>query len=486
MSLINERFVNGVIWQSSRQVLVFFLSFVTNILLARMLSPTDFGAFFLSVSIIELIYILGSWSLSIAIIQVPSLERSLVDTAFILSLFISSSIFFLTLVLSLVIRNLYSDLIATIVIIVAALRGIGLISSCYGAIVEREMHYKKFSVVQLFSRVGSMITSLFLAVMGAGIWSLVAKEAVIAFLELFGMRIISSWRFGWQFKLGHAKFLLSFGSKMIVSRGLESFLYWFPNFIIGNFAGTKALGYFSQAMRFADVGTQLSGPAINQVSLAAFSRLQAEKNKRSEVFSWTTYGLFRLLGAFSIVWLLLGEDILALLLGETWRPAGKILRSLFPYVAVVMVAENAKHLLYSSRAIGIVIKIRLAQIALFIGGLFILFPNYGLFGVAVAYDAMWVLALILSLWFAGQFVQFHASAIFIPPILSGTIVGVIFFLFRYHLYGNGFSNLLLLFAVGIVLGLYLGLLFIFEPKMMRRSILIIMNRFASNKVKTDR
>ena len=469
MSGLGRKFVNGTIWMSASQLVTYSLSFGGNIVLARLLAPDDFGVFALALSILAIFYILGSWSFSMAVIQAMEIDQKFFDTAYMLSLALGCALFALIAVASLFLKRFYSTRVVQILVILSALQVPALLSSCYSATLQRELEYREVSLVQIGARITSMVVAIVLAGLGFGVWSLVCKEALFAIGNFCGMWFISPWRFKWHFDPAAARHLFDFGSRMFVSRGLESFLSNFQGFIVGTVLGTTALGYFDRAIKLSQLGNTVAGPAVNQVSLVAYSRLQTSDDRLSRAFEVINYFLMRIFVLLAIMFFLFGENITVLLYGEKWHTAGNIVPLLFVYVVSLTIFGNVKHLLYSQGRVGEVVKVRAVQSGLLVLGMLVALQRYELVGAALVLDLLYLVGTALAFVYVKSCVNISLRQGLLAPVLAGLVAVVLFRVFQLFGQWIGGSAPMLVMAVSVAL-VYLGVLWLLERKRLQRDV----------------
>ena len=321
---IAKKAIYGTFWMAGISYVGFAINFVIQLVLVRLLVPEDFGLFALGLSIAEILFIFFSFSFSMAVVQIQEAE-SLFDTAFYLSLISGFLILLIGGVISICISPHYPFPSVLAFFILCALQPLQGCSSIYSASMEKELQFKKNAFVRGIATNFSGFGAIFLAYLGVGVWSLVGREMITALLMLMGMRWFSHDRFHQRFNRETAKKLLSFGYKMLFSRGLEIIYNRVPNFFIGTFAGTRALGLFSQTYYLATLPNTILSPAHQNVAFATYSKVQDDHEKMSKAFYITNYFFIRLLLPFMLVLLFYPSEILGILYGDKWIEASPML-----------------------------------------------------------------------------------------------------------------------------------------------------------------
>jgi len=489
---LGKRFVGSTMWIGAVQTGTYMLSFGANIILARLLAPEVFGIFALATSIQAIFYILGSWSFSVAVIQSDRIDQAFFDTAVVLSFGLGVILFFLAVAISYFLRTSYSPHVLQIFVVLAGLQIFTLLSGCFSATLHRELVYKKVSLVEIGANGVGLVVAIGLALSGFGVWSLVGKQIFQVTSRFMGTYLISPWRFRGGFELKRAKSLFKFGSQMFLSSGLETFLSNIQGILIGTILGTTALGYFDRAIKLSHMGNSVAGPAINQVSFAAYSRLQTSPAKIREAFDSINYFLVRIFALIGVLFFLIGDDFTVFLYGEKWQDAGKIVPFLSGYIVFMIFFDNVKHFLYSMAKIDAVIKVRSIQCVFLIVGLLLILPLYGLAGSALVITFMYLIGTVLALYFVKRFFDGDFGKmilhLFGPPLLAFSLVLIIrtSLFTNWNAMRNASDSLLinLLAQVVVAVVIYAGVLLILEGKRLLRDVgnLIQLTGLTSRKI----
>jgi len=466
---LGKRFIGGTMWFGAAQIGTYIISFIANIFLARLLVPQTFGVFALSTSVLSILYIFAGWSFSVAVIQTNKINQRFFDTAFVLSFGLGVIFLLLAIVISIPLKSFYSIQVINIFISLAGLKVLTLLSSCYTATLTRDLDYKPVSIVLICARLLGLLVALGLAWGGFGVWSLIGKQVVFAVIRFLGMRLISAWRFQWGFDLDSARNLFSFGSQMFMSSGLESLLANSQSFLVGTILGTTALGYFDRSIMLSHLGHSLAGPAVNQVSFAAYSRLQESSRKLGKAFETINYFLFRMFFLIGIVFLFFGDEIVIFLYGNSWQTSGQLMPFLSVYVMSMTIFGNAKHLLYSKALVGGVVKVRCIQSVLLIIGMIFILPKYGLIGASSLISMIYFIGVSLLFIYIYRILNLVVRPMVLPPILAAGMAVIIYYLSENWKMLPGNSSLPVWSILMIVI-VYLGSLLIIERKRLQNEL----------------
>jgi O-antigen/teichoic acid export membrane protein len=470
MSLAKKA-ISGALWTSGISYIGFFVTFCIQLILVRLLAPEDFGLFALGLSIAEILFIFFSFSFSLAVIQIQEAD-DLFDTAFYLSIFAGLVIVFIGGILSQALSSYYPERAIMIFAVLCAISPIQGCALIYTASMEKEMQFKKTAFAGSIASNLSAVGTVILAYAGFGVWSLAGKEIMRAVLMFFSTRLMSSYRFKRKFNRDTAKKLVSFGFKMVFSRGLEVLYYRAPQFFIGTFAGTAMLGLFSQTYYIASVPNVVLLPVTTHVAFSTYSKLQNDKDRMSEAFYITNYFFIRLLLPLMLVLFLYPKDVITILYGEKWTDASPILRCISVYAAFVPLFFNAKTFAYGSGKLIEVSKAYLLKTVLLAIGMTIALSVNKVYLVALSYSVSIIIGLFAVFSFLKKNgMDLRAVKLFLVPAAFSAVIAFIWPLVT-NIINMPFpqENVMRFVYLLVLYIVFVTALFLCEPKM-------VMNNF---------
>jgi O-antigen/teichoic acid export membrane protein len=450
---IAKKAISGALWMSGISYIGFAINFAIQLILVRLLVPEDFGLFALGLSIAEILFIFFSFSFSMAVIQIQEAE-DLFDTAFYLSIF--SGILILTIggIISIFISQFYPTSSVIAFFILCALQPLQGCSSIYSASMEKELQFKKNAIARGLATNISGFGAIFFAYQGYGVWSLVGREVISALLMLVGMRLFADYRFKGRFNKNTAKKLINFGYKMPFSRGSEIIYHRIPNFFIGTFAGTRALGLFSQTYYLANLPNTVLSPFSQNVAFATYSKIQGEKDKLNKAFYITNYFFIRLLIPLMLILFLYSKETLRILYGEKWLEGSSMLKYFAIYAVFLPLFSNIKILTYSLGRLSDVILAHLSEILLLSICIFIALCSGIIYLVAFGYSVSLLFGLFVLFYFLKKAkVKLYLKELFIPPAFISTIILFLGTLTAHYVsfLSNGILNLIFLIVILVIL-----------------------------------
>ena len=229
--------------------LVFYTKFITQgiqfifgLILARLLSPTDYGLVGMLAIFIALFEMLTDSGFGVAIIQKKSPDSIDYSTVFwfnfVFSLFLYLVLFFSAPAISSFYNNNKLIPILRTLGIVSVLNAFG---SVQGKYLNKNLKYESLTKVYMVAFISSSAFAVIFAYLGFGVWSLVLKSLVLALLLNLGWWLISSWKPQFKFSLKSLKQLFGFGSKILGVSIFETLFNNLYSLVIGKYFDAQSL-----------------------------------------------------------------------------------------------------------------------------------------------------------------------------------------------------------------------------------------------------
>lgn len=340
MKGVAQKALQGASWLALFKLISQLFSWTVTILVARILSPDDYGLMAMATILAGYAEVFSQLGLGAAIIQRPGASlRQL------------SSVFWLTLVIGLFFGGLcfllayptallfHDDRIVPITQTVSLIFIINSLQIVPLNLMKRELNFKQVGLIEMVAIVVSCCSMLGIAHGGGGVWTLVWGRIILSFTKMVLVFIFQSWLPLWHWNWSEAAEYLGFGA--IVALG-GSFHYLFEKsdrFFAGRVWPPQVLGYYCFAMQLAQIPTQKIVTLINQVSYSAFARLQDDRAGFNALYLNISKTTASLVAPLFVGGFLVGEELVLLLLSDKWAPLVLIFR--FLCLAQIITALNA-------------------------------------------------------------------------------------------------------------------------------------------------
>ncbi len=385
--------------QSSAGVFINYISkTILLIVYARLLSPVDYGVFAATMVVVNLAERFTDLGFGPALVQRKEITEDHIDTSFTTSLFLGLSLTCLVFFGAGFISNLtgvpatYKPIQAMSVIFL-----IGSINSNAYALLQRDLDFKFIIKIDIFSYlIASGGIGLTIALLGGGVWALVAAEVSEAAIAC-GMAVYKKkTRYKLKFKKTAFDQLFKFGFGQIFYQLVLYFVQQSDNFIVGRYMGAKKLGIYSRAYALLVLPSRLFGLAAGRVIFPSMAKFQDNIEKFRQVFlrliEFLAILSFPLMGFLTIAC----TEFVRVVMGNQWLSLVPILQVFTFSMFFRLVFSVNNIVLKAAGKIYYTAYVQILTLILVIGGC-LLFYSKGLVAISIAVSfALFVQCIILT------------------------------------------------------------------------------------------
>ncbi len=439
----------------------YFIAIGGTVVLARILTPDDFGLVTMVTTITLLLGNFGTNGFPEAIIKEHELSHAMVSNLFWIHIGTNFLLILVFLALTPLIVWFYGEeRIRPIIYMMSISIIIPCFSAHHLALLRRNMMFARFAGNEIAATFLSSSLGIMLAAGGFGYWAIVFRRMSVSFFSAIGAWMLCGWRPSLpNFQVNVSKMfnyaLHTYGSFVTAyfTRNMDKLL-------IARFHGSVPLANYDRAYHIFLVPTnQLTG-TLNNVALPVLSRLVGERERYIKYFL-KSIAHMSFIGMFvSVVTVAIGKDLVLLLLGPKWDLAGELLQILGPAIGMTIVDRTNGWLHLS---LGHADRwFRWGILSVFITfTLMLIGVPYGAKGVAAAYSLSLYLLMLPGLWYAGKPVQLSIMKVigsiwrfFLSAVITGIICLYVltFQTVTAHFFGE-LSLLLRLFATVLFCGI---------------------------------
>lgn len=415
---------SGIMWTGMAQFSTQIFQFLVIVVLARLLSPKDFGIVGLVAIIMGLINTANELGLSAAIIRRKDLNQTHLSTSLWASAGAGAVLCVLVILSSPFIAGFFrEDLVRPVLIVSSMGLIIGSFSVVQRALLEKNLNFKSITLVEISAAFAAGIVSILLAFGGLGVWSLVLGSLCGIFITAAMLWRISPWRPDITFSYSHFRELFGFGSHVTGSQLLAYIAASTDYVIVGRLLGALSLGYYSLAYTIATIPLQKVSWIVMRVTFPAFSTLQdndeALRKGYLRVVRYVSLITFPMLaGMFAVA-----PEFVAFFYGEKWIPMVLPLQILCLAGALKSVNSIVSTVQFSKGRADIQLKWTLIS-ALVMPVAIIAGVKYGITGVAGAVTVMAVILFVIMQTITNRLIGLSAYAYLreILPAAAGSVI----------------------------------------------------------------
>lgn len=419
---IGRRSARGGVVTLAGQGTKFVLQMGSTMVLARLLTPADFGLVAMVAFFTGLIGLFRDLGLAAATVQRREVSHSQVSTLFWVNVLASTLLALLGMALAPLVAWFYGEPeLVWITIAISATFVFGGLSAQHIALLRRQMRYVGLAGIEIGAMVFGIIVAVGVALAGGGYWALVAMTAGQALATAVLAFVISGWRPGagrFDRDVGE---MFSFGAGLTGANMLNYFTRNSDNLLLGRFWGAAELGVYSRAYALLLMPMQQINGPIAAVAIPALSRLQSEPER----FRGYYLKVVRLIAYASmplvVLLAVLAEEAVLVLLGPQWLEAALLFQIFAAFVAVQNVASSTGWVMHALGQSTRMLKWSAIQAPVFVIACLLGLP-WGATGVATAATTQGVLIVVPAMLFAYRFSPVRTgevlTAIARPMLLS--------------------------------------------------------------------
>ena len=318
----NKQIIKNTYWSGFEVISQQFIQILISIILARLLSPKDFGMF-ATISI----FLYSGWQiieggLSGALTQNKNISDVHKSTVFWYNIFVSVLIFFVLWIFSKNISIFFNNTELTNVIRALSFNFIlNGISNVHFSILQKELRFKERTIVGLVSIVISGFIGLYLAFSGFGVWSLVFQSLSFSFVKTLMLLKIYSWKPKLIFDYGIFRSMFSYGKNLMFCMLLRSIFQNIYNIVIGKLYSIIDLGFYDRGRRFAVLAYDTPSTFISRTLFPTLSVIQDDINEvRIKFNAFVSFSII-LIWPILVGLNLTGDMFIHIILGEKWLPS---------------------------------------------------------------------------------------------------------------------------------------------------------------------
>jgi O-antigen/teichoic acid export membrane protein len=381
-----QKAASGIAWVALSTVIVRAFSFITKIVLARLLAPADFGLLAIGLLAINSMGLLRDLGFGAALIyKKDDPDHSAANTAFMLLPIVASVLFVLAYLsaphIAIFFDNAAVEPIVRVLALTFVISSFGTVPS---VLLEKELEFKKKVLPETVPVAGYACVTIGLALHGYGVWSLVYGQIVSAVLMVVLIWVVSDWRPTFKFDRGVARELFGYG-KYILGASVVIFLITnIDDAIVGRILGMEALGFYTIAYTISNLPATQITHLVGRVMFPTYSKLQDDRDafRRAYLKTLKYVSILSIPAAFGIF--VIAPDFVSVVLGEEWMPAVPALQVLCFYGLFRSLNGTTGPVFQATGNPKTLQNITLLNLILFCIFVLPLMQKYGIAGVSIA------------------------------------------------------------------------------------------------------
>ena len=342
------------------------VTFLVGLILARMLSPIEFGILGIITIFINLSIVIIDGGFATALIRKPNADNNDYNTVFYANIIVSISLIILLYFTSGSIAAFFDQPLLEQVLPVMSL--ILLFNACsliQKTILVKQLDFKSQALVSLVSSTTSGILGISAAFQGWGVWSLAIQQISRQFIMMIGLWIANHWIPAFRFSSRSFHELFGFGSKILLANVINSIYKDMFLAVIGKMYTARDLGYYNRAEQFNLIFSNNFGQIVQKVSLSALSQVQHNTIRfHASLRKMTRYvGIFTFAAVFGLS--AIAKPLIITLVGQKWEYSVHLLQIMSLYAAIYPLQQLNLNILNIRKRSDIILRLEILKKTLF-------------------------------------------------------------------------------------------------------------------------
>jgi len=327
--MIGNKIKNGVIWSVVGQFGYLGVSLLANIIIARLLSPTEFGQLGIVLFFISIAKVLTDSGLGGALVRNNKASNIDYSTIFIFNLVVSVLLCLVIILISGQISIFYDDpLLKELLIVTSFILIINAFQFVQGVKLVKNMRFKEKAMYEFIAIVISTSIGIYLVLNDYGIWSLIVMQLVTALIITILFWVFEGGHGSLKFSKKSFYFHYRFGANTTLASVLNTIFNNIYIALLGKYFSVTETGLYFQAKKLQEIPIGVINKLTQGVLFSGLSKIQDDKIQFKKMYHKVIRLFTVLVGFISVVLFIFSEEIIFILIGEQWVEASFFLEVL--------------------------------------------------------------------------------------------------------------------------------------------------------------
>lgn len=323
---LHGKAVKGAAYTAISQALKTAMSIGSQILLARLLLPAQFGIVAMVAPVLAFVSLFNDLGLSQAVIQREEITQADLSALYWLGLGVSSLLALIVVAVSPLVGMMYHQpAVGPVCAVLAVQLPVGALAGHSSALLARKLRFRAMATMEVISQAVGLVVSFLSVWAGAGYWSLVIGQLAATVTQAIGDRHLAAWqpsRPKWTSTVGP---MLTFGANLTGFNLLSQFSLYCDNVLVGILRGPGALGLFDKAFSLVLRPVSAITTPVSRVATPLLSRSLNQPDTYRQAYLSMLQSVILLGGPGLITGSVLANEIVVTVLGKAWGGSGPIM-----------------------------------------------------------------------------------------------------------------------------------------------------------------
>lgn len=403
---LGDKIFSGAFWSLAERISTQAVQAILGIILARLLSPNDYGLIGLLLVFIVISQVFIDSGFTKALIQKKNRTAEDISTVFLFNIAISIVCYTILWFCAPYVASFYKIPTLTILLRVLALSLIiNALFTVRSTLVTINLDFKLIAKINLFATIISGCIAIYLAHIGFGVWSLVYQTLIKSGTTAILFRFSTKWKPTFKFSKSSFKEMFSFGSNLLIGSLLNTTVNNISSLIIGKLISARQLGFYTQGVQYVGIVDKTINAVINKVLLPTLSNIQDQQSLLVKYTKNILKTATILVTPIFFILFILAEPFVYVLLGERWMPAAPIIQ-LFAIARLITVLSGVNvNLLYVLGRSDFALKQQYVKMTIRVI-LILISVQFGIFYVALAELVSTTIHFFINTYYPGKIMNY--------------------------------------------------------------------------------
>ena len=451
-------------WSMLERLSVQGFQFVLGVILARILSPSEYGTVGLLMVIIAILQVFVDSGFSQALIQKQERTETDLSTVFFFNVIIGISCYVILWFGAPYIADFYNnDMLTDLMRVLSLSLFFNSLLGVPMVLYTIELNFKSIARINLIAVILSGISGVSMAYNGCGVWALVWQTVIKSFLVVILIWGQMKWKPVFVFSKISFKSLFPFGSKLLISSLLNTVVNNFSNLFIAKLSSAKDLGFYTRGTQFSDIVYSVFSSVLNSVLLPSFASIQQRREELIQLARTTLKSAALIVTPVLLGLTVIAKPLIILLLTDKWLLAVPIMQIFCIARLITIISGINVNVLYAIGRTDLTLKQDflkiIIRVVLLVGAL-----KYGIVYVALAELTSTIIHFFINTYFPGKIMSYGSVKQIkdlSPIFFSGIFMAIGMYISVYFIENN---LLKLTIALVVSMPLYFGFIFLFNVK----------------------
>jgi PST family polysaccharide transporter len=326
---IFQQTIRGIAWVSAAKIVAQIIGTGVSIALARILAPSDFGLVAMIYAFTGFVAIFGELGLGAALVQRDDLTEEQLSSVFWINILAGAALGGIVAAGAPFLARFYDEpRLLRLTLVMAINFVIAPLNMVHNALLARSMRFSAVVAVETAAMITSAILVVVLALLGFGVWSLVAQGLCSTVVATCGIWTVSKWRPTRVLKWSAVRDLIRFSANLL---GFSVINYWArksDDLLVGKVMGAAKLGIYDRAYSTMMLPLNEVAGVLGKVMFPALSKMQSDKERVKAYYLRALSMIALLTFPMMLVLSVLADPIILVLYGPKWAPVSSVLKIL--------------------------------------------------------------------------------------------------------------------------------------------------------------